>query len=82
MNIVSADKDTKFQDLSIFHDVAKALTSSLDLDTILATIMQKMAAYFDAPSWALIMLDEDSIDPYHAVPVERTFELVNQLRLG
>jgi diguanylate cyclase (GGDEF)-like protein len=81
MKIVSADKDSKFQGLSIFHDVAKALTSSLDLDTILATIMQKMAAYFDAPSWALIMLDDNSLDPYYAVPVERDFELVNELRL-
>jgi diguanylate cyclase (GGDEF)-like protein len=81
MKIASADKLTRFQDLSIFHDVAKALTSSLDLDTILATIMQKMAAYFDAPSWALIMLDESSSDPYYAVPVEREFEQVNDLRL-
>jgi len=34
------------QELNIFHDVAKALTSSLDLDSILQTIMEKMAEYF------------------------------------
>ena len=51
------------------------------MDTILATIMQKMAAYFDAPSWALIMLDETTFDPYYAVPVDRDFELVNDIRL-
>jgi hypothetical protein len=33
------------QELTIFHDVAKALTSSLDLDSILQTIMEKMAEY-------------------------------------
>ena len=34
------------QELTIFHDVAKALTSSLNLDSILQTIMEKMAEYF------------------------------------
>ena len=29
------------QELTIFHDVAKALTSSLNLDSILQTIMEK-----------------------------------------
>lgn len=81
MKIAPAEKDTRFHDLSIFHDVAKALTSSLDLDTILATIMQKMGAYFDAPSWALIMADETNVEPYFAIPVDREFELVNDIRL-
>jgi diguanylate cyclase (GGDEF)-like protein len=81
MKIASADKDTKFQDLSIFHDVAKALTSSLDLDTILETIMQKMAAYFEPATWALIMLEEGNGEPYYAVPVQPEFELINEVRL-
>lgn len=81
MKIAPADRDSKFHDLSIFHDVAKALTSSLDLDVILETIMQKMAAYFEPAAWALIMLEENNGEPYYAVPVERDFELVNRIRL-
>ena len=43
----AAGTDRKpLHELSIFHDVAKALTSSLELDAILQTIMQKMAEFF------------------------------------
>jgi nitrate/nitrite-specific signal transduction histidine kinase len=48
------------QELTIFHDVAKALTSSLDLDSILQTIMEKMAEYFRPDTWSLLMVDEDT----------------------
>src|SRR5215467_10132939 len=47
------------QELNIFHDVAKALTSSLDLDSILQTIMEKMAEYFRPDTWSLLMVDEE-----------------------
>ena len=50
--------DRKAQELNIFHDVAKALTSSLDLDSILQTIMEKMAEYFRPDNWSLLMVDE------------------------
>ena len=46
------------QELTIFHDVAKTLTSSLDLDSILQTIMEKMAEYFRPDTWSLLMVDE------------------------
>src|SRR6202021_1309493 len=48
------------QELTIFHDVAKALTSSLDLDSILQTIMEKMAEYFRPDTWSLLMVDEEN----------------------
>ena len=41
-----AEHNRQSQELTIFHGVAKALTSSLDLDSILQTIMDKMAEYF------------------------------------
>ncbi len=43
MTKATSGADRKAQELNIFHDVAKALTSSLDLDSILQTIMEKMA---------------------------------------
>ena len=39
--------------------MAKALTSSLDLDSILQTIMEKMAEYFRPDNWSLLMVDEE-----------------------
>ena len=52
----TSDNDRQLYELKIFHDVAKALTSTLDLDTILQTIMEKMAAYFEPATWSLVMI--------------------------
>lgn len=45
-------------ELTIFHDVAKALTSTLEIGTILQTIMDKMAEYYQPETWTLLMVDE------------------------
>jgi diguanylate cyclase (GGDEF)-like protein len=68
--------------LKIFHDVAKALTSTLDLDTILHTIMEKMSAYFEPATWALVMIDESSREPYYAASVGKGAEGLADLRLS
>jgi len=49
--------------------VAKALTSSLDLDSILQTIMEKMAEYFRPDTWSLLMVDEEHNELYFAIAV-------------
>jgi diguanylate cyclase (GGDEF)-like protein len=75
------DKDRQSYELKIFHDVAKALTSSLDLDTILQTILEKMAAYFKPDTWSLLLLDEGSEELYYTVAVGKGCESVNALKL-
>jgi diguanylate cyclase (GGDEF)-like protein len=75
------DNDRQLYELKLFHDVAKALTSTLDLDTILQTIMEKMAAYFEPATWAFFMIDEDSGEPYHAASVGKGAEGLSSLRL-
>src|SRR5271167_352894 len=81
MAIRAADKDRQSYELKIFHDIAKALTSSLDLDTVLQTIMEKMAAYFEPAAWSLLMLDETSQEFYYAAVVGKDCERVNALTL-
>jgi diguanylate cyclase (GGDEF)-like protein len=77
----AADKDRQSYELNIFHDVAKALTSSLDLDTVLQTIMEKTAAYFEPATWSLLMLDETSEEFYYAAIVGKGCESINALTL-
>src|SRR5215471_7927725 len=72
--VATTDNDRQLYELKIFHDVAKALTSTLDLDTILQTIMEKMAAYFEPATWSLVMIDESSQEPYYAASVGRRAE--------
>src|SRR6202050_5322191 len=69
------------QELTIFHDVAKALTSSLDLDSILQTIMEKMGEYFRPDTWSLLMVDEREDDLYFAIAVGAASEVLSKARL-
>ena len=55
------------EDLLVFHQVARSLTSSFDLDTILRTIMEHMERFIEADLWTLLMLDEASQELYYAI---------------
>ena len=54
-------------DLLVFHQLARSLTSSFDLDTILRTILEHMERFIQADLWSLLMLDEVSQDLYYAI---------------
>jgi diguanylate cyclase (GGDEF)-like protein len=74
-------RNRHLQELNIFHGVAKALTSSLDLDSILQTIMEKMAEYFRPDTWSLLMVDEDLNELYFAIAVGNASEALKNVRL-
>src|SRR5213596_1564475 len=73
--------ERKVQEVNIFHDVAKALTSSLDLDSILQTIMDKMAEYFRPENWSLLMVDGEKNELYFAIAVGTAAETLKNVRL-
>jgi diguanylate cyclase (GGDEF)-like protein len=54
-------------DLLVFHQLARSLASSFDLDTILRTILEHMERMIDAELWTLLMLDESSNELYYAI---------------
>jgi diguanylate cyclase (GGDEF)-like protein len=76
-----AETARQTQELHIFHDVAKALTSSLDLDSILQTIMEKMAEYFQPDTWSLLMVDEQKMELYFAIAIGSASEALKNVRL-
>jgi diguanylate cyclase (GGDEF)-like protein len=76
-----AETARQSQELAIFHDVAKALTSSLDLDSILQTILEKMAEYFRPDTWSLLMVDEQKSELYFAIAVGTAAEALKNVRL-
>jgi diguanylate cyclase (GGDEF)-like protein len=76
-----AEAARQAQELHIFHDVAKALTSSLDLDSILQTIMEKMAEHFRPDTWSLLMVDEEKNELYFAIAVGTASEALKNVRL-
>jgi diguanylate cyclase (GGDEF)-like protein len=65
------DSRIPLDDLLVFHQVARSLTSSFDLDTILRTIMEHMERFVEADLWTLLMLDEASQELYYAIAAGR-----------
>lgn len=54
-------------DLLVFHRLARSLNSSLDLKTILRTILDHMERIIHADLWALLMLNEARTELHYAI---------------
>jgi len=67
--------------LRVFHDVARALTSSLELEEILSAIMDKMAHFFGPERWSMLMVDEKTSQLYYAIAVGENAETLRGLRV-
>lgn len=67
--------------LRVFHDVARALTSSLELEEILSAIMNKMAQFFGPERWSMLMVDEKSNQLYYAIAVGENADSLRGLRV-
>ena len=68
-------------DLLVFHQLARSLTSSFDLDTILHTILEHMERMVEAELWTLLMLDESSQELYYAIAAGDDQEALKGLRV-
>jgi diguanylate cyclase (GGDEF)-like protein len=62
-----AENRIPLADLLVFHQLARSLTSSFDLDTILRTILEHMERIMEAELWTLLMLDDASQELYYAI---------------
>lgn len=67
--------------LRVFHDVARSLTASLELEEILGAIMEKMAQFFGPERWSLLMVDEKANELYYAIAIGQNQESLKGLRV-
>ena len=67
--------------LSLFHEVGKALFSTLDLQKILQTIMEKISDLLQPDTWSLLMLDEDTQELYFEIAIGSGAEKLRDVRL-
>lgn len=74
-------KSRRELEVSIFHDVAKTLTSSLDLDAVLQAVMDNIAKFFQPSTWSLLMVDEQKEELYFAIAVGPAADTLKTLRL-
>ena len=69
------------EDLLVFHQLARSLNSSFDLDTILRTILEQMERIMEAELWTLLMLDEATQELYYAIAAGGEQDALTGLRV-
>ena len=54
-------------EVTVFHELGKALTSSLQLDQVLRTIMEKINEVLRPDTWSLLLMDADKGELYFQI---------------
>jgi diguanylate cyclase (GGDEF)-like protein len=67
--------------LSLFHEVGKALFSTLDLQKILQTVMEKISDLLQPDTWSLLMVDEKAQELYFEIAIGQGAEKLKDVRL-
>ncbi len=67
--------------LRVFHDVARALTASLELEEILGAIMNKMAGFFGPERWSMLLVSEDQQELFYAIAVGENQQSLKGLKV-
>ena len=67
LNLRKISKAPPADELQLFHEVARALTSNLELEPLLRAVLGKMEEYFGPERWSLLMIDEETNELYYAL---------------
>ncbi len=76
-----AELKRQVERLALFHEVGKALFSTLDLQKILQTIMEKISDLLQPDTWSLLMLDEKTQELYFEIAIGSGAEKLRDVRL-
>ncbi len=73
--------ERKVRELTVFHEIGKALTSTLDLSRVLETIMEQISTLFHPDTWSLLLLDSEKQELHFEIAVGQAAEKLKQVRL-
>ncbi|MCH8266634.1 MAG: GAF domain-containing protein, partial [Acidobacteria bacterium] len=65
----------------MFHEMGRTLTSTLDLNQVLQTIMEKISSFFRPDTWSLLLLDENTGELYFEIAIGEASDTLKQVRL-
>ena len=68
-------------ELAVFQELGKALTSSLQLDQVLRTIMEKIDEFLHPDNWSLLLLDEAKQELYFELAVGKASQALKDVRI-
>jgi diguanylate cyclase (GGDEF)-like protein len=68
-------------EVAVFHELGKALTSSLQLDQVLRTIMEKIDEFLRPDTWSLLLVDEIKQELYFELAVAKGAPALKDIRI-
>jgi diguanylate cyclase (GGDEF)-like protein len=68
-------------EVSVFHELGKALTSSLQLDQVLRTIMEKINEVLHPDTWSLLLMDTEKQELYFEIATGEGAEALKDVRI-
>ena len=68
-------------EIAVFQELGKALTSSLQLDQVLRTIMEKIDEFLRPDNWSLLLLDEANQELYFELAVGTASQALKDVRV-
>jgi diguanylate cyclase (GGDEF)-like protein len=68
-------------EVAVFHELGKALTSSLQLDQVLRTIMEKINEVLRPDTWSLLLMDADKSELYFQIATGKGAEALKDVRI-
>ena len=68
-------------EVAVFHELGKALTSSLQLDQVLRTIMEKIDEFLRPDTWSLLLVDEAKQELYFELAVGKGATALKDIRI-
>ncbi|MDE3108355.1 MAG: sensor domain-containing diguanylate cyclase [Acidobacteriota bacterium] len=77
---VSVDFPDK-SEVTLFHELGKALTSSLQLDQVLRTIMEKINEVLRPDTWSLLLMDSEKQELYFQIATGQGADALRDVRI-
>src|ERR1700678_4380320 len=68
-------------EVNVFHELGRALTSSLQLDQVLRTIMEKINEVLRPDTWSLLLMDQDKNELYFQIATGKGAESLKDVRI-
>ena len=78
---MGADLPESSSEVSVFHELGKALTSSLQLDQVLRTIMEKINEVLRPDTWSLLLMDVEKNELYFEIATGKGAGALKGLRI-
>src|ERR1700685_4306077 len=78
---VGPDIPQSTNEVTVFHELGKALTSSLQLDQVLRTIMEKINEVLRPDTWSLLLMDQDKNELYFQIATGKVAESLKDVRI-